>query len=405
MKILLLSTEEFSGSGKAAKKIKIALDKLNISCDHKVLIRHDHNLNLTERINKIVYKFKIKLNSLISKFLGKDINYFQSLSLFPTNLADEINKSEYDIIQLTWINEFLNIEDIGRIKKPIVWTLCDMWPIAGINHYENYSDDAFWKLKNFENYNFSKINLDRWIILRKIKSWKNKITFISPSQWLYECPKESVITSKFQIKKIPWPVDKNIFNKKDKLKLRNLNNLPLYKKIILFNSFSGIYSKRKGGDLFFNALKKIKVEFEIMIIGNHSDDKINNEVKQKIHWLGRIEDENKLSELINCADLLVLPSRVDNLPQTGLEAQACGLPIVAFEANGIKDLVNHKIDGYLAKPFDSNSLREGIEWTIKELDLSEKLSENSLIKSAENWDSKLVAEKYEDLYKKIIDGD
>ena len=70
-----------------------------------------------------------------------------------------------------------------------------------------------------------------------------------------------------------------------------------------------------------------------------------------------IEDENKLSELINCADLLVLPSRVDNLPQTGLEAQACGLPIVAFEANGIKDLVNHKIDGYLAKPFDSNSLR------------------------------------------------
>ena len=142
-----------------------------------------------------------------------------------------------------------------------------------------------------------------------------------------------------------------------------------------------------------------------MIIGNHSDDKINNEVKQKIHWLGRIEDENKLSELINCADLLVLPSRVDNLPQTGLEAQACGLPIVAFEANGIKDLVNHKIDGYLAKPFDSNSLREGIEWTINELDLSDKLSENSLIKSAEKWDSKLVAEKYEDLYKNIIDGD
>ena len=64
-----------------------------------------------------------------------------------------------------------------------------------------------------------------------------------------------------------------------------------------------------------------------MIIGNHSDDKINNEVKQKIHWL-RPELKMKINyQLINCADLLVLPSILDNLPQIKLEAQACGLPI------------------------------------------------------------------------------
>jgi len=405
MKILLLSTEEFSGSGKATKKIKSALDKSNTICDHKVLLRNRKNLNLNEKITKILYKLKIKLYSLVCKILGKDINYFQSLSLFPTNLSDEINKSDYDIIHLTWINELLNIEDLGKIKKPIVWTLCDMWPIAGISHYDDYGDNAFWKFKNFNKFNFNKISLDKWIILRKLRSWNNKITFVSPSQWLYDCTKQSVISKKFQVEKISWPIDRNIFNSKDKIKMRILYNLPTKKKIILFNSFSGIYSKRKGGDLFLDILKKIQIEFEIMIIGNYYDNKINNQVKQKIHWIGRIEDDTKLSELINCADLLVLPSRMDNLPQTGLEAQACGLPIVAFDSNGIKDLINHKIDGYLAKPFDTNSFKEGIEWTLNELDSSSQLSENSLKKSKEKFDAIIVAEKYKKLYEKILKYD
>ena len=402
MKILLLSTEEFSGAGKATNKIKCALNKLNIVCDHKVLFKNKKNLNLNDKIRILIYKLKIKLYSFMGKVSGKNRNDFQSLSIFPTNLSNEINKSDYDIIHLTWINELLNIEDIGRIKKPIVWTLCDMWPIAGINHYEGYNLDTFWRFKNFTTFNFKKFDLDKWIIDRKIKSWKNKIIFVSPSQWLYNCAKDSVISNKFQIEKISWPIDKNIFSKLDKKKMRNRYNLPINKKIILFNSFSGIYSKRKGSDLFFNALKRTKLEFDVLIIGNHLDKNIDNQIHRKIHWMGRFDNEFKLAELINCADLLVLPSRMDNLPQTGLEAQACGLPVVAFNTNGIKDLIDHKIDGYLSEPFDVDSLKDGIEWTINELNLSSKLSTNSLKKSNEKWDSNIVAQKYKNLYQEIL---
>ena len=402
MKILLLSTDEFSGAGKATSKIKYALRKLNITCEHKVLFKNKKNLELNDKIRKFIHKLKLKINSFMSKISGKDINEFQSLSLFKTNLSNEINKSDYDIIHLTWVNEFLDIEDIGRIKKPIVWTLCDMWPIAGINHYENYDFNAFWKSKNFNKFNFKKLSLDKWIINRKIKSWNNKIFFVSPSQWLYDCAKESIITEKFQIEKIPWPIDNTIFFKSDKKKIRKHYNLPLNKKIILFNSFSGIYSKRKGADLFFDAIKKTNLEFDILIIGNHLDKNIDNQINHKIHWMGRFDNEFKLSELINCADLLVLPSRIDNLPQTGLEAQACGLPVVAFNTNGIKDLIDHKIDGYLAKPFDTNSLKEGIEWTINELNLTNKLSDNSLKKSNNKWNSNIIGQKYINFYQKIL---
>ncbi len=400
MKILLLSTSKFSGSGKAACKLENMLKKLSIDCTHLSLL--DNNNDYKNKIIYLKYRLKNKINSLISKIWGKDIKQFQSLSFFPSDISNKINNSEYDIIHLTWINEFLSIEDIGRIKKPIVWTLCDMWPIAGISHYEKDDEDSFWKFKNFLKYNFGKFDIDKWIIKRKIKSWKNNITFVSPSQWLYDCAKQSVITKKFHIKKIPWPIDRNIFCKTDKEKLRKKYNLPLQKKIILFNSFSGVYSKRKGGDLFFKALKKIQIDFEILIIGNKFNKSINLETKQKISWMGKINNDFQLAELINCADLLVLPSREDNLPQTGLEAQACGLPIVAFDTNGVKDLVDHKIDGYLAKPFKVDSLKDGIEWTINELEKSHKLSENSLKKAREKWDNFVIGEDYQKLYLRIL---
>ena len=93
-----------------------------------------------------------------------------------------------------------------------------MWPISGINHYDDYSDKAFWKINNFYKYEFNKFDLNKWIINRKIKSWVDKkINFVSPSQWLLDCAKSSVITRKSSISKIPWPIDRKIYKKIDKI--------------------------------------------------------------------------------------------------------------------------------------------------------------------------------------------
>ena len=408
MKILLLSTEEFSGAGKATCKVKNALKEVNLNCDHRVLLKDINNKNLKEIIKKFFYRIAQKINTLICFCFGKNIKEFQSLSLFPSNLSKEINNSDYDIVHLTWINELLSIEDIGKIKKPIVWTLCDMWPIAGVSHYDNNSNDAFWKIENFNNVNFNKNYLDNWIIQRKIRSWKNEITFVCPSQWLMNCTKESIITNnlslkKIESKKIPWPIDVKIFNKKNKKELRKKFNFSTEKNIIIFNSYSGIYSKRKGGDLFIEALSKLDLDCELVVIGNTSDDTINAKIDKKIHWMGKINNDLKLAELINCADLIVIPSRMDNLPQTGLEAQACGVPVVAFNTNGIKDLVNHKIDGYLSKPFEIDSLIDGIEWTLNQLKLSNRLTELNLEKTKKNWASQIVGGNYKNLYQNILE--
>ena len=59
MKILLLSTDKFSGAGKAAHKINSALNEINITCDHKVLFNSQSEFDLKSKIKKIIYKFKI----------------------------------------------------------------------------------------------------------------------------------------------------------------------------------------------------------------------------------------------------------------------------------------------------------------------------------------------------------
>lgn len=399
MKVLLLTTSKFSGSGKATQKISECLKSVKIDYSLEVLINNKEQLSISEKLNQIIYRLKLKFNSLLSKIFGKDIKDFQSLSLFSTNLSKKINQSDFDIVHLTWINEFLDIEDIGKIKKPIVWTLCDMWPIAGVSHYEKYHSNVYWSKEFFHS---SKYNLDKWIINRKIKSWKNNINLVVPSQWLYDCSKRSIISHKYNIKKVPWPIDTKIFKKLNKNSLRKEYKLPINKKIILFNSFSGIYNKRKGWDLFVKAINQINIDLDVMVIGNGSNKNIENQISKKIHWMGIAKRDEDLVNFINCCDILVLPSRMDNLPQTGMEAQACGLPVVAFNSNGIKDLINHKIDGYLAEPYDAKSLSIGIQWILEEIEKNNNISENCIKKSQKLWEMRKIGETYKEIYKDIL---
>ena len=87
--------------------------------------------------------------------------------------------------------------------------------------------------------------------------------------------------------------------------------------------------------------------------------------RKKIYSVGKFNNDKKMAEILNCADIIAIPSKVDNLPQVGIEAQSCGLPVVTFNCNGLKDLVVHKKDGFLAKPYDHISLANGIDWTLK----------------------------------------
>lgn len=392
MKICFLSYSNTGGAGKATVRIIKSLKKLDIKCDHKFVIK-DGKLPFKDRI-------KEKINRHSSKLEKNKKNSFKSLSIFPSSLWKDLNKSDYDIIHLTWINEILSIEDIGKIKKPIVWTLADMWPFTGLNHYDDYSKKAFWRKKNYLKIKKPFFDIDYWLLNRKIKSWKN-MDIICPSNWILECAKNSMVMSDFRHHLIPWPVDMTFYKKLNKNKLRRFFNLPLKKKLIIFNAFNGIKDSRKGWKYLIKAVEITKEEYDIVIIGEDRDLYIKNNTKKNFFSVGKFKDELGVSKILNCGDLLVIPSMMDNLPQVGIEAQACGLPVVTFDCNGLKDLVNHKKNGYLAKAYEYKSLAKGIDWTIRNLE-KKNLSRNAIKIVKSNWDSKVVSAQYKALYDKIL---
>jgi len=98
---------------------------------------------------------------------------------------------------------------------------------------------------------------------------------------------------------------------------------------------------------------------------------------------------------------MVVPSRQDNLPNTAIEAQACGAPVVAFDVGGLSDIIIHKKTGYLAKKFDTSDLAHGINWVLNQQKIK-RLGINARIKAVEKFSEKKISENYLNIYKKVL---
>ena len=59
---------------------------------------------------------------------------------------------DYDLINLHWINhEMISLDDIKKIKKPLVWTIHDNWPFSSIEHYIDKRDKRIYEGYNLKN--------------------------------------------------------------------------------------------------------------------------------------------------------------------------------------------------------------------------------------------------------------
>ena len=122
----------------------------------------------------------------------------------------------------------------------------------------------------------------------------------------------------------------------------------------------------------------------------------------KTHWLGYLDDEGCI-DAYNAADVVVVPSRQDNSPQTATEALACGTPVVAFRVSGLPDFVTHQVTGYLADPEDPIDLAHGIIWALADDQRRSALSQAARARAVDLWSPSVVARQYIDVYAEVID--
>ncbi|TKF88855.1 glycosyltransferase [Vibrio breoganii] len=409
MKIQIISSSDLGGgAARAAFRLHSALTVIRCSSNMLVSEKRSNQENVitkTNGFNKVLHRVLLYISRAIINCQKSRNNILHSLCIFgDRKLFKEIIDSEANVVNIHWHgNEALSIRQIAKINSPIVMTLHDMWSFCGTEHYNQDENDIRYE----EGYHASNrcktdkgIDLDRFVWAYKKKKWKKQFTIVTPSNWLTSCAKNSALFDGWNVITIPNALNMEVYQPVDTQTARELLGLPLDKKLIGFGAFGDITDPRKGLDLLIECLSSGAFkygDYECVVLGNANND-IISALPIKTNVLGHLNDDVSLKLFYNSLDVMVVPSRQENLPQTATEAQACGIPVVAFDVTGFPDVVEHKKTGYLAKAYDKDDLSDGIKWAIEN---KECITEHTRYRAVERWDSDKIARKYQQLFDNI----
>ncbi|WP_454966424.1 glycosyltransferase family 4 protein [Capnocytophaga leadbetteri] len=409
MKILHVNTTDIEGgAARAAYRLHKALLKNGVESQMLVQkkISDDYTIQTVAKtkIGKFLNFLRPYIDSLpLRKYKNRTKTPFSPAWVPFSKVVDRINEINPDIVHLHWIcGGMIRIEDLSKIKQPIVWTMHDMWAFTGGEHIDEGQGHYLEECGNSKVLNSHKeIDLSRIGWIRKNKTYQKlrNLIVISPSKWMYQEALKSSLLKKKTHYLFPNVLNTKIFKPLEKDKARELWNISQDKKIILFGSVKASSDPNKGYSFLREALALLKTENTEIIIFGCSNPKEEELIQYKINYVGHLYDDISLISLYSCADVMIVPSKQESFGQTASEAMACGTPVVAFDTTGLRDIIDHKINGYLAEPFNSEDLKNGIEWLLNNENY-EILSKNAREKVVSHFSEEVLIPKFIELYRK-----
>ena len=319
---------------------------------------------------------------------------------------------EADVIHLHWVNQgMLSLKGIRRILesgKPVVWTMHDIWPATAICHLT-------FDCRRFEqSCNHCRLlpggggsnDLAARVWRRKQQLLAgHQITFVACSQWLAAEAGKSALLKGQTVVSVPNPIDSH-YRPGDKASARQTLGLPNDRKLILFVS-QRVTNPFKGMDYLVEACRQIAAEKDgplsktgVIILGGHAEE-IISQLPLPAWPLGYVSDPQVIARVYQSADVFVLPSLSENLPNTIMESMACGVPCVGFRVGGIPEMIDHRRTGYVANYRDAADLAQGIRYVLAEAD-AEALRQSCLQKVASCYSSQSVARRYTEIYEHAL---
>ncbi|MBD2777367.1 glycosyltransferase family 4 protein [Iningainema tapete] len=414
MKVLHLSTfDTLGGAARASYRLHQGLQRIGVNSQMLVQKKFsdDRTVIATEPksgIKRALAKSKPLLEGLPLQLYPKRNTTMFSTEWLPDALAPKIAQLAPDIINLHWVgNGYLHIETLTKLNQPIVWTLLDMWAFTGGCHYSEKCDRYTDSCGACPQLGSSNRDLSYNIWQRKAKAWGNlDITVVAPTQWLADCAKASSVFRNVRVEVIPFCLDTKSYKPINRQLARQLLNLPQDKQLVLFGAISATSDERKGFHLLQAALEKLGVsewqkKVELVVFGASQPEKPIN-FGFNSHYLGRLYDDISLAIVYSAADVMIVPSIQEAFGQTASEALACGTPVVAFDATGLKDIVEHQHNGYLVKPYEIEDLADGIVWVLQDTERYQKLSQSARLTAEGKFALEMQAHHYQSLYSEIL---
>ncbi|GAK93152.1 glycosyl transferase [Nonlabens ulvanivorans] len=424
MKILIVNTYDTGGAANACLRLHNGLLKEGVSSKLLLLHKTKNTLNSfqfernnipkhewSKRLEQLKFRIGNKFNIEFLKRKKTDLQIVKNereagLDLYSLPYSDfDITQSdlfkEADLINLHWVAGFLDYKSFFKnLNKPIIWTLHDMNAFTGGEHYlEKFNGVNKHGLPRLRNVSSIEKSYSAKYLNVKMDSLTNfdNLTIVSPSKWLQNEAKQSTLFQQKTVHLIPYGLDIKLFHARDKSFSRELFDIPLDKKVILFVADS-VDNGRKGFIYLKNALELLKDDDVICCsIGKNMPDL---ESTINIHHLGYFNDERIISLIYSLADVFVIPSIMDNLPNTVLESLLCGIPVIGFPVGGIPDMIDEGKNGLIASELSVESLKNTIE---KFLTNGVELTRNQIRENAvDKYDESIQATKYVNLFKEIL---
>lgn len=414
MKILSISTVDvMGGAAKISWEINKTIEAKGFDVNHlvrtktlldKKIVTFQEPSFLNTIIKKLTKRNIGQLyNSLRAYLFSNDINIGSVESIVNHPLVQEA-----DIIHCHNLHgDYFNLEALVEISKkiPIVWTLHDMWSFTG-HCAHSYSCNR-WQEGCGNCPNLSTYRAQAWdntanIFKKKEAIYqRSKLNIVAPSQWLYKKLDKSILRN--QPKNLIYNgVNINVFKPVDANKARLKLGLPQNKKIVLFVAYGGKKNPFKGGMFFDNLAKTYRTNSDTLFICIGGRDKPSSD-ETNIIYLPHIKDTKEMALYFSASDIFLFTSLAENCPIVVLEALSAGIPILSFDVGGVKEIVEHKKNGYIVKYKDKKDLIKGFEWVLN-LDLKKikNIKKLNREKAVKYFSLKIMVDEYLKLYKQLL---
>ena len=420
MRVVHLSALDHGGAGTAAHRLHLGLRELGIdSC--MVVLRGKHREDPfvyllegeQERPDGTVHALDLWSHTLAywQQIIGPYSDRPPHLEMFTTPdcavpFLDIPLLEEADVIHMHWVAGILDLENMPQtfMGKPVVWTLHDMNPFTGGCHYagdcERFKQSCADCPQLGELKGLPDLASESWH--RKKKAYATcRMHVVTPSEWLGQCAQESALLGTYPRSVIPngLPLDAFVPQHADAAFAYFNISREQGAKYLLFGA-DVVLNRRKGFHPLINAVLILKQRapnerINLVCFGSMPEE-ILKQLPFPVISLGVLRGTKALSMAYSLADLFVLPSAEDNLPNTVLESLACGTPVVGFAIGGVPDMVIPGVTGYLAQPLDVQDLATNI---LKGLKLPQPQARARSRELAEQrYSLSAQAEGYRDLY-------
>lgn len=346
---------------------------------------------------KLFFRIRVFLISLVNKLISliisialKEYSNFQVCNICDKTLK-RLKKS--DVLHLHWVNGgLISIKKLSDLNCKLVWTLHDEWPISGFRHYTPEKNEL--GLKDILQ------KLDSLYLDWKIKNYPHQLIFVAPSSWMLKKFQNSPLNLSFKCVYIPNPIDTKFWKPITTKENTIMNELNL-----VFVSSSGGNDYRKGGDilkLIINKIKNTNYKIKLNLVGGQFYyPKYIGNIQIQDH--GYISSNKTILKIYQNMDIILLPSRRDNLPNVAIEAAACGAIPIANNVGGLSDIVSKKFGGYLIADNNLVEWEEAINSIaqLKQYNIDQFIARKQKLRNfiLSNFSYQAIADKYLNLYK------